>query len=596
MDGKRSTIGAVCFVEGNLQRGISFEEILLDETLCQGRVWISKDVLRQVGGVNHRLSAKKNYELLIRIAREYTVLQIGMENYAEILEELNIEYLKSPDIENGQKCVSMGQAWLYLEPENQDSDEGYDNFIQALRTDCYLIGRYKSELLELGCFDDAVLGTIEAGGEDIAKYLEGMLSELDDFYHIYDGTQPILIYRGSDLCYSILDTFARYMGDALEALGQKVEYFDVATQPIEALAAYMKRRYKAVIGMQTDMFSLKWQDGRFAHDGIAAPKYQFVFDHPIRMIEHLQQVPRNLCILVPDGNYKKFIDEYYGHPSRFHPPGGRAATGERAESGEKIMSNRKSFLKEKATFCENIKKEYGLVFLGSYYDGPIGDLQAVRSMDKKRAYLLNRYILYMRRDLRMTPEEALKRTLADYGIVCDKEEFKQIMHRERWVTYCLSYHYRNKVIWLLLNAGISLHVFGDTWKQSPMWGHPLLIWHEAVTGEEALEVYAKAKLSLNIMTWHKDGFTERIANAMLQKSVVATDRTTYLEENFENGRELLMFDLGHLEELPGQIKELLSNEEKRVQMAECAYQKALKYHTWDARAKTLLQWIEKDSL
>ncbi len=101
-------------------------------------------------------------------------------------------------------------------------------------------------------------------------------------------------------------------------------------------------------------------------------------------------------------------------------------------------------------------------------------------------------------------------------------------------------------------------------------------------------------MSLNIMTWHKDGFTERIANAMLQKSVVVTDRTTYLEENFENGRELLMFDLGHLEELPGQIKELLSNEEKRAQIAECAYRKALKYHTWDARAKTLLQWIEED--
>ncbi len=557
MGGNKSTIGAVCFVEESIQRELSFEEILLDETLMQGHIWILKEALRYVGGINYRLGAKRSYELLIRIAKEYTVLQLGLENR--------------------QNCVSMGQAWLYLEPENQNfedpnPDEEYENFIQALRTDCYLIGRYKSELLELGCFDEAVLGVVKQGGEGITKYLEGMLSSSDDFYHIYDCTQPILIYRGSDLCYSILDTFARYMGDALEALGQKVEYFDVSTQPIEALAAYMKRRYKAVIGMQTDMFSLKWQDGRFAHDGIAAPKYQFVFDHPIRMIEHLQKVPRNLCILVPDGNYQKFIEEYYGHPSRFHPPGGRVAPGGSIYT----------------------QKEYELVFLGSYYDGPIGDLQAVRSMDKKRAYFVNRYILYMRRDLRMTPEEALKRTLADYGIACDKEEFKQIMHRERWVTYCLSYHYRNKVIWRLLNEGISIHVFGDTWKQSPMWGHPLLIWHEAVMGEEALEVYAKAKMSLNIMTWHKDGFTERIANAMLQKSVVVTDRTTYLEENFENGRELLMFDLGHLEELPGQIKELLSNEEKRAQIAECAYRKALKYHTWDARAKTLLQWIEED--
>ena len=585
MGESKSTIGAVCLVEGSIQRELSFEEILLDETLVKGDIWILKEALRYVGGVNYRLRAKRGYELLIRIAKEYTVLLLGSEGCAEIWKELGMEYLKFPDIKNGQKCTSTEQTWLYLEPEIQilESQE------EALRTDCYLIGRYKSELLKLGCFNDAVLGVVEEGGEGIAKYLEGMLSGSDDFYHIYDCTQPILIYCGSDLCYSILDTFARYMGDAMEALGQKVEYFDVSAQSIEALAAYMKRRYKAVIGIQTDMFSLKWQDGRFAHDGIAAPKYQFLFDHPIRIIEHLQRVPQNFCVLVPDGNYQKFIEDYYGHSARFLPPAGKLLLR------GKGMPDGSIFGKEKTAFCENAQKEYELVFLGSYYDGPVGDLQAVRSMDKKRAYFVNRYILYMRRDLRMTPEEALKRTLADYGIVCDKEEFKQIMHRERWVIYCLSYHYRNKVMWRLLNEGISIHVFGDTWKQSPMWGHPLLIWHEAVTGEEALGVYAKAKLSLNIMTWHKDGFTERIANAMLQKSVVVTDRTTYLEENFENGRELLMFDLGQLEELPGQIKELLSDEEKRAQIAECAYQKALKYHTWDARAKTLLQWIEEDS-
>ncbi|MCM1326527.1 MAG: glycosyltransferase [Bacteroidales bacterium] len=574
MDEKKSTIGAICLLEGNGLRELSFQDILLDETLVQGNIWVLKEALRYVGGVNYRLSAKLGYELLVRIAREYTVLQMGIDDSTDILAELGIEY---PNIESVQKPAPMGQEWVCLSEEIEEksslaTQEGIENGQDAeLKADCYMIGRYKTELLELGCFEDAVLGVVETGGEGITAYLEGMISNSDDFYYIYDCTQPILIYRGSDLCYNILDVFAQYMGDALEKSGQKVEYFDVSELPIEALAAYMKRRYKAVIGMQTDMFSLKWQDGRFAHDDIKAPKYQFVFDHPIRMLEHLQRVPRNFCVLTPDGNYKKFIENYYGHAARFLPPGGKDTHGEKDTP------------------------EYGLVFLGSYYDGPLRDLQIVRNMDKKRAYLLNRYILYMRRNLRMTPEEALQRTLEDYGISCDKEEFKQLMYRERWVIYCLSYHYRNKAIKLLLKEGVSVHVFGDTWKQSPMWGHPLLLWHEAVTGEDALEVYAKAKLSFNLMTWHKDGFTERIANAMLQKSVVVTDSTTYLEKNFENDRELLMFDLGHLEELPGRIKELLADEEKRAQMAECAYQKALEQHTWEARAKAILGWIEEDS-
>ena len=108
-----------------------------------------------------------------------------------------------------------------------------------------------------------------------------------------------------------------------------------------------------------------------------------------------------------------------------------------------------------------------------------------------------------------------------------------------------------------------------------------------------MEVYARAKLSLNIMTWHKDGFTERIANAMLQKSVVVTDRTTYLDKNFVDGEELLMFDLENLKKLPEQMKELLADEAKREQIAQRGYEKAQR-HTWQQRAEMILEWIEKD--
>ena len=96
------------------------------------------------------------------------------------------------------------------------------------------------------------------------------------------------------------------------------------------------------------------------------------------------------------------------------------------------------------------------------------------------------------------------------------------------------------------------------------------------------------------MSWHKDGFTERIANAMLQKSVVVTDRTTYLEQNFVNGEDLLMFDLGNLRALPDQIRALLDDEAKRTQMAENAYVKAASRHTWKQRAEKLLEFMEED--
>ena len=42
------------------------------------------------------------------------------------------------------------------------------------------------------------------------------------------------------------------------------------------------------------------------------------------------------------------------------------------------------------------------------------------------------------------------------------------------------------------------------------------------------------KVGLNIMTWHKYGMTERIANICLSGAVCLTDSSEYLRNNFNN--------------------------------------------------------------
>lgn len=549
-------LGAVCIGEGYSRQELAFEEILLDERQVQGEIWILKEALWKAGGVNYRLCAKRGYELLIRISQEYTVLRLSREEWEECF-----------------LTESQGDPWLFLDTKLDGDEEGLKEE-DIIKTDCYLIGRYKEKLLSLGCFDDAVCAVVSAGCEMAVRCLEQMLLRTGDFYDIYDCTQPILIYRGDDLCHNVLDIFAESLGYALEKLGQRVEYYDMSKRQISELANYTNRRFKAVIGMQTYMFSVRWKEGQeksgFAHDFIDAPKYHFVFDHPILLKDHLTLLAYRTCILVPDGNYAEFIRNYYGHRARFLPPAGNEMP------------------------CDNKKRDYDIVFLGSYGKDLLGELRAIKRTDRKRSFFINRYILHMRKSLRDTPESAFQKTLSYYGINCTKEEFMELFHQERWVIYHLADYYRNKTIKTLAASGLSLHVFGDSWKRCPMLAGSKLIWHQAAIGEAALEVYARAKLSLNIMTWHKDGFTERIANAMLQKSVVVTDRTTYLEKEFVNEEELVMFDLAHLRELPKQVKGLLSDEGKRSGIAQKGYEKALRHHTWHQRAEKLLEWIEED--
>ena len=153
-------------------------------------------------------------------------------------------------------------------------------------------------------------------------------------------------------------------------------------------------------------------------------------------------------------------------------------------------------------------------------------------------------------------------------------------------------YYRYQILKTILDYGIKLDVFGDFWKSSVFADYPNLICHSGVTVEESLEVYARSKVSLNIMSWHKDGFTERVANIMLAHTVLLTDKTTYLEENYVNGKELVMFSLDEIEKLSELIKRV-SGQGQLEQIAEAGYQKTLKRHTWEYQTEELLKALDE---
>lgn len=103
---------------------------------------------------------------------------------------------------------------------------------------------------------------------------------------------------------------------------------------------------------------------------------------------------------------------------------------------------------------------------------------------------------------------------------------------------------------------------------------------------------SQARISLNIMAWHKGGFTERIANSMLCHSVVLSDQSSYLVKHFTDGEDMILFDLEELDKLPGCVKQLLQDSKKTEQIAECGYQKAIQEHTWKNRAKDFLRIVD----
>ncbi len=532
--------GAICFQVMDGEKELSFEDILSDQRTVQGEVWVNRQALCMAGGINDLLESNRNWELLLRIAKLYRIVQAD-------IRRMSAYHLQETE-------------WMKLEPDHSVIDTKVRT---EWKTNCYLVGRYKREILETGLFDTMVTKIIADGGQQAVEVLEQMLKCCKAYYRLYDNTQPILIYTGEEICYHVLDTFAKSLGKALQNAGNHVIYFNIAEQELSELSAYVGMRLKAVVGMQTYVFSLKRKDGRYLHDFIQAPIYHFIFDHPVWLRNHLLQGPKKMMILTPDANYAAFVREFYPYPARFLPPAGQSG------------------------YYGQEQRQYEISFLGTYDDSLLDDLKELYKNNRKKAHMVSRYILFMRQYLQGTPEKALQRLLDYYKVCCTKEEFEQQFAGVKWVMLKLAHYYRKKTVETLLKEGITLHVFGDSWKNSLLCKYPSLICHEQAIGEQALEVYGNSKLTLNIMTWHKDGFTERIANAMLQKSVVVTDWTCYLENNFTDDQEIIIFKLDQLRGLPQRISRLLADDGRRKGMAEQAYQKAVKYHTWERRAKQL---------
>ncbi|MBQ1597642.1 MAG: glycosyltransferase family 1 protein, partial [Lachnospiraceae bacterium] len=103
----------------------------------------------------------------------------------------------------------------------------------------------------------------------------------------------------------------------------------------------------------------------------------------------------------------------------------------------------------------------------------------------------------------------------------------------------------------------------------------------------------QSKLSLNIMSWHKDSMTERVANMMINRCLVVSDESGYLVERY-GGEEpdMLLFDLEKIRELPGQIRYYLEHDNKRRATIERAYQKAIQNETWEKRTGEIVKAIK----
>ena len=385
-----------------------------------------------------------------------------------------------------------------------------------------------------------------------------------------ESSLPVLIYYGVTYCYNILNDILAQFGAAFRRKGMRVIYYDEQKGDVAGLSRYFGRRFKAVIGVQSYLFSVRRKSGEYIHENILGPKFNIVLDHPVWLHSQLMNVPEDYYVLTHDNNYKKFIEKYYkGVTETFILP---PAANQMVVEKEIDYDNRK----------------HDVIFIGTY-----GDYKAkedmINSCQEDVKVIAWEMVDILLSDCGLTFEEAFYQTLDNNGIVLGDKEFFDVFSKMTPVFHYVMYYTRYKVIESLLEAGVRVEIWGSTWRNSPVSEHSNLTIHDDVTPEESYGVMADSKISLNIMAWHKGGFTERIANSMGAGAVLVTDETTYDDDELEDGVNYVAYNLAHLDELTVKIKELLEDDDKRKDIAARGRAYTLKNNTWDRRVEDFLK-------
>lgn len=379
--------------------------------------------------------------------------------------------------------------------------------------------------------------------------LQHFLGSQDAYEQIAIATAPFVILRGDETCFGVLQDFADCLYAAIRKSGQACILAENGKTDYEQLMNHVS---KAIVGFQSKAFKMEF------FKSLHGPKFQFWFDNPVFYEFHFDDLDDDCNILCHDSNYVEFIrEQYQKENARLFPPAGH-----------------------ELPWAEECDRPYDIVFIGSYIPEASENLEGLER--EFYEYMLEHPDITFAEGMR-----AVMNTRNEPVQVNISACFAEIKH----ICQSVINHYRRKVMETILAAGYEVHVYGESWNAYESSYAHRLIRHPELTVAESIGEWQKAKIGLNVMSWHKAGMTERIANIMLCGAVCLSEETDYLKEHFAEGEEIVTFKLSQLEKLPEQIRQLLNNDNWR-RVSRKGYEIASREHTWERRALQLLEVVE----
>ncbi|MDE7436566.1 MAG: glycosyltransferase [Lachnospiraceae bacterium] len=390
-----------------------------------------------------------------------------------------------------------------------------------------------------------------------------------------------------------LTYFSHELADAFRAWGYQIFFYDIEAkqQGFKHLCKFLKPGETAAVTFNFIGFSgesfLQEPDGRSVWESRDIPVYVILVDHPLYYYKQLEENYPNVTVLCIDRQHVSYMKRFYPKiPCYFLPLAGNIVRREGMDHAENLRVERETWIPYR-------ERKYDVAFIANYVPLP----PVEEHFTSQTPEYINFYQEILN-GLRMRPDTPLDEAMEYYV----KREIPEATDRElKAAFYGMLFldlynrtYFRERTVQMLVNHGITVHVFGNAWEKLPVKRPECLICSgKQLDSVGCVEVVRNAKLALNTMPWFKDGAHDRIFTAMLNGAVALTDPSIYLKERFTDEKDLRFYELKELTELPAIAEDALLYPGRMERLTNEAYERAVTQDTWECRARELAQLMEQ---
>ena len=143
----------------------------------------------------------------------------------------------------------------------------------------------------------------------------------------------------------------------------------------------------------------------------------------------------------------------------------------------------------------------------------------------------------------MTIDEAAEKHLREEFNDLTDEQLCNCMPGMMYADLNVRFHYRELAIRALVDSGLKVNTYGEGYNYIVCEHPENIIQHGSANSQQCLDNISQAKISLNVMPWFKKGAHDRVFNSCLNGAVCLTDSSSYLDEIFTDGKDILFYDL-----------------------------------------------------